>query len=103
MVGRGNPPPLPRHCRRNMPPPDPPAQFLPPRPGAAAPRRSRPAPVVEHGWGVGWSSEAPDYGGHGTPPLETTEGWRLAGRAAVLLTPVLHHELAPVGPTLAPA
>jgi maltooligosyltrehalose trehalohydrolase len=37
-------------------------------------------------WEVLWSSEAPWYGGCGTPPLETDNNWRLVGQAALVLT-----------------
>ena len=39
-------------------------------------------------WDILWSSEAPEYGGCGTPPLETADNWRIPGHAAVLLRPV---------------
>ncbi|MDP9002105.1 MAG: DUF3459 domain-containing protein, partial [Myxococcota bacterium] len=48
-----------------------------PEPLLAPPRRTR--------WSVLWSSEDVRYGGEGTPPLETDEGWHLIGEAAVLL------------------
>jgi maltooligosyltrehalose trehalohydrolase len=37
-------------------------------------------------WGVVWSSESPAYGGHGTAPLDTDDGWLVPGEAAVWLT-----------------
>lgn len=39
-------------------------------------------------WDVLWSSEHPDYGGNGTPPLDTEENWKIPGEAAVVLIPV---------------
>jgi maltooligosyltrehalose trehalohydrolase len=45
------------------------------------------APPEQRMWHVAWSSEAPIYGGNGTPPLETRAGWRIPARAAVLLQP----------------
>jgi maltooligosyltrehalose trehalohydrolase len=36
-------------------------------------------------WEIQWSSEDPRYGGQGTPPLDTEDGWRLPGQAAVVL------------------
>jgi maltooligosyltrehalose trehalohydrolase len=42
----------------------------------------------QHGeWTVYWSSEDPQYGGGGTPPIEVEEagGWHLPGHTAVLL------------------
>jgi maltooligosyltrehalose trehalohydrolase len=44
------------------------------------------APADVH-WTTLWSTEDPAYGGHGTPPLETEDNWRLPGRAAVVLAP----------------
>ncbi|AKT44164.1 malto-oligosyltrehalose trehalohydrolase [Chondromyces crocatus] len=47
------------------------------------------APPSGRRWGLLWSSEAPRYGGEGTPPVETeAEGWFLPGHAAVVLRPV---------------
>jgi maltooligosyltrehalose trehalohydrolase len=43
------------------------------------------APPEGRGWGVRWSSEDPRYGGGGTVPPETEEGWRISGEAAVVL------------------
>jgi maltooligosyltrehalose trehalohydrolase len=46
------------------------------------------APVNRQGWRVLWSSEAPRYGGGGTPPVETEkEGWRLPAHSAVFMAP----------------
>ena len=45
------------------------------------------APPENMRWEILWSSEAPRYGGCGTPPLETEENWRLPGHAAVALRP----------------
>ena len=40
-------------------------------------------------WTLEWSSEARDYDGTGTPPVEDeTRGWHLPGHAAVVLRPV---------------
>jgi maltooligosyltrehalose trehalohydrolase len=39
------------------------------------------------GWAILWSSEDAAYGGAGTAPIETDEGWRIPGQAAVLLGP----------------
>jgi maltooligosyltrehalose trehalohydrolase len=44
-------------------------------------------PEVAH-WATLWSSEDPRYGGSGTPDLDTSQGWRIPGEAAVLLHPV---------------
>jgi len=45
------------------------------------------APLEGRPWEVLWSSEDPRYGGCGTPPLETEEGWKLPGHATVVLRP----------------
>jgi maltooligosyltrehalose trehalohydrolase len=45
------------------------------------------APPEGQGWRVVISTEDPRYGGDGTPPLETEDGWRIPGHAAVLLAP----------------
>ena len=39
-------------------------------------------------WQTLWSSESPEYGGSGTAQLDTAEGWRIPGHAAVVLSPV---------------
>ncbi len=38
-------------------------------------------------WEVLWSSEDPLYGGTGTPEMDTFNGWRIPGHAAVVLRP----------------
>ena len=45
------------------------------------------APPEGRRWATLWSSEHPSYGGTGTPPLETDEGWRIPGHAACALLP----------------
>ncbi len=45
------------------------------------------APLLGRGWSVLWSSESPEYGGGGTPAVETTDGWRLPRHSAVFLKP----------------
>jgi maltooligosyltrehalose trehalohydrolase len=45
------------------------------------------APPEREGWEILWSSDSPDYGGYGTPRLETEECWRIPGHAAVVLAP----------------
>jgi maltooligosyltrehalose trehalohydrolase len=45
------------------------------------------APPAGSRWTIHWSSEDPRYGGGGTPDLDTPEGWRIPGEAAVLLSP----------------
>ena len=45
-----------------------------------APPRGRP-------WSVLWSSEDPAYGGTGTPPFESADGWHLTAHAALVLSP----------------
>ncbi len=44
------------------------------------------APPLGRAWGLLWSSEAPAYGGTGTPALDTEENWRIPGHAAVVLS-----------------
>jgi maltooligosyltrehalose trehalohydrolase len=46
------------------------------------------APPAGKTWQLAWSSESVTYGGCGTPPLETDDGWHIPGEAAVVLTPV---------------
>jgi maltooligosyltrehalose trehalohydrolase len=46
------------------------------------------APPADCYWDVLWSSEDPAYGGSGTPPPETDEGWTVLGQAAVVMGPV---------------
>jgi maltooligosyltrehalose trehalohydrolase len=45
------------------------------------------APPEGKAWAVLWSSEDPRYGGCGTAPPETEEGWRILGEAALVLVP----------------
>jgi maltooligosyltrehalose trehalohydrolase len=45
------------------------------------------APPEGCGWRLHWTSEAPAYGGSGTPPLESEENWTLPGCAAVVMVP----------------
>jgi maltooligosyltrehalose trehalohydrolase len=44
------------------------------------------APPEGQRWSILWSSENPKYGGAGTAALETEEGWRIPGHAAVVLS-----------------
>lgn len=44
-------------------------------------------PVPDSGWSLVWSSEHPDYGGHGTPPPVVPGRWRLPARSALWLAP----------------
>ncbi|MDD2672733.1 MAG: malto-oligosyltrehalose trehalohydrolase [Syntrophales bacterium] len=50
-----------------------------------------PEPLIAHPgncrWAILWSSEDPLYGGTGTPPLQTEEGWFIPARSAILLFP----------------
>jgi maltooligosyltrehalose trehalohydrolase len=52
-------------------------------------RRSIPDPLVAPpdncSWRLLWSSEHPDYGGSGTPEIETPKRWRIPGHAAIAL------------------
>jgi maltooligosyltrehalose trehalohydrolase len=45
------------------------------------------APPEGRSWGVRWSSEEARYGGCGIAPVETDDGWRIPGEAAVVLGP----------------
>jgi maltooligosyltrehalose trehalohydrolase len=45
------------------------------------------APPAGSRWETLWASEDGRYGGTGTPPLETEEGWRVPGESAVVLHP----------------
>ena len=45
------------------------------------------APPEGKGWQLLWSSEHPRYGGAGVAPVETDDGWRIPGHAAVVLMP----------------
>jgi len=45
------------------------------------------APPAGRLWTVRWSSEDRAYGGSGTFPLDSAEGWRLPGESTVLLAP----------------
>jgi maltooligosyltrehalose trehalohydrolase len=44
------------------------------------------APPQGFRWRVDWSSEAPEYGGCGTPPVMQA-GWRLPGQTTLILKP----------------
>jgi maltooligosyltrehalose trehalohydrolase len=44
------------------------------------------APPQGFRWRVDWSSEAPEYGGCGTPPVMQS-GWRIPGQTTLVLTP----------------
>ena len=45
------------------------------------------APPGGYDWRLHWSSEHPDYGGGGTPPPVTGDGWLVLGHSAVVLAP----------------
>jgi maltooligosyltrehalose trehalohydrolase len=51
------------------------------------------APVEGGKWEVQWSSESPQYGGNGTPDVDSGCGWKIPGHAAVLLRPSEPNEL----------
>jgi maltooligosyltrehalose trehalohydrolase len=46
------------------------------------------APTDGKNWQTLWSSEGLQYGGSGTPPLDTDENWTIPGESAVVLIPV---------------
>ena len=56
------------------------------------------APPEGRLWTVRWSSEARAYGGSGTFPPDSADGWRLPGEAAVLLAPSSEASEAPGEP-----
>jgi maltooligosyltrehalose trehalohydrolase len=43
------------------------------------------APLEDRAWRILWSSEAPDYGGGGTPALYRDGNLHIAGEAALVL------------------
>ena len=45
------------------------------------------APPYQEKWHIHWSSDQSDYGGCGTAEVDTAEGWRVPGEAAVVLVP----------------
>jgi maltooligosyltrehalose trehalohydrolase len=53
------------------------------------------APPEWKDWVKLWSSEDPDYGGCGTPPVDTEENWRIPGESAVVLRPQRRAEPSP--------
>jgi maltooligosyltrehalose trehalohydrolase len=47
------------------------------------------APPPGQRWVMAWSSESPEYGGGGTPPIESTHGaWQLPAQSAVVMATV---------------
>jgi maltooligosyltrehalose trehalohydrolase len=46
------------------------------------------APPDGHAWTLRWSSADPEYGGYGTPPVLTDDGWRLPAHATLVMRPV---------------
>jgi maltooligosyltrehalose trehalohydrolase len=46
------------------------------------------APPLGTEWEKLWSTDDPQYGGCGTPPLDTDQSWLIPGEAAVLLHPI---------------
>ena len=45
------------------------------------------APPHGHGWRLMWSSESPEYGGQGTPPLKADAPWVIPGGCALFFVP----------------
>ena len=43
------------------------------------------APPMDAQWRLAWSSEAPEYGGQGTPPLDAGGAWVVPGSSAMFL------------------
>jgi maltooligosyltrehalose trehalohydrolase len=54
------------------------------RPSFAEPLLAPPAGCT---WRLEWSSEAPEYGGSGTPDVIGSDGWNVLGHAAMVLRP----------------
>lgn len=48
------------------------------------------APPFERTWRVAWSSEAPEYGGQGTPRMAPDKPWVLPGNCALVFVPSAH-------------
>lgn len=46
------------------------------------------APPIDSQWTILWSSEDPRYGGNGTAPLDTPDGWHIPGETTVVLHPL---------------
>ena len=46
------------------------------------------APHEQHDWTLYWSSEFPQYGGHGACEISTREDWLMPGMSAALLKPI---------------
>jgi maltooligosyltrehalose trehalohydrolase len=53
------------------------------------------APPEARDWAVLWASEDLRYGGQGVAPVVTDQGWRLPGRAALVLKPAKRKEKEP--------
>ncbi|HYP15212.1 MAG TPA: malto-oligosyltrehalose trehalohydrolase [Bryobacteraceae bacterium] len=46
------------------------------------------APPEDQVWSVALSTESPEFGGFGTPPVDSDENWRIPGFCGILLRPV---------------
>ncbi|MCC7415657.1 MAG: malto-oligosyltrehalose trehalohydrolase [Acidobacteria bacterium] len=55
------------------------------------------APPSGREWWVAWSSEAPAYGGLGTPARMLERGWCIPGEAAIVLAPRVRQQPPPAG------
>lgn len=53
------------------------------------------APPQRQQWIKLWSSEDPEYGGTGTPALETTLNWMIPGHAAIVMRPAIARSIKP--------
>jgi maltooligosyltrehalose trehalohydrolase len=51
------------------------------------------APIEGRRWKIMWSSESPEYGGHGTAPLKEDGCWTLPGHCALVLEPCGERQL----------
>jgi maltooligosyltrehalose trehalohydrolase len=45
------------------------------------------APPLDHVWRLAWSSESPEYGGQGTPPMIVEGPWTIPGGCALFFLP----------------
>ena len=45
------------------------------------------APVEGHAWRLLWSSEAPGYGGSGSPAQDAAGDWLISGQSSTVLIP----------------
>src|SRR4029079_13606657 len=63
-------------------------------PDLEAPSFAEPLVAAPDGytWQIRWSSDEPEYGGHGTPTVVAEAGWRIPAHAAVVLQPTVRQK-----------